>query len=120
MAVITEEWTNVHNHKNADKMNVTESIHAIQKCFLCMHMCEYNYMSTPSYLADGFLSHLFLFPICTARYCIVVLTMRAGFVDKIAEVEQGGPGGQVLNEPLREGGKPQFTVIKRCRGKPLN
>lgn len=77
-------------------------------------------MSTPSYLADGFLSHLFLFPICTAKYCIVGLTMRASFVDKIAEVEQGGPGGQVLNEPLREGGKPQFTVIKCCRGKPLN
>lgn len=26
--------------------------------------------------------------------------MRARFVDKIAEVEQGGPGSQVLNEPL--------------------
>ena len=28
--------------------------------------------------------------------------MRAGFVDEIAEVEQGGSGSQVLNEPLRK------------------
>lgn len=41
-----------------------------------------------------------MFPIITASNC--VLTMRACFVDKIAEVEQGGPGSQVLNEPLRE------------------
>ena len=31
-----------------------------------------------------------------------VLTVRAGFVDKVAEVEQGGPGSQVLNESLRK------------------
>ncbi|KAF3849744.1 hypothetical protein F7725_019463 [Dissostichus mawsoni] len=35
-------------------------------------------------------------------YCDIVLTVRASFVDEIAEVEQGGPGSQVLNEPLRE------------------
>lgn len=28
------------------------------------------------------------------------LTVGASFVNKVAEVEQGGPGGQVLNEPL--------------------
>lgn len=29
------------------------------------------------------------------------LTVGARFVNKVAEIEQGGPGGQVLNEPLR-------------------
>lgn len=43
-----------------------------------------------------------MFPIITASNCVLVLTMRACFVDKIAEVEQGGPGSQVLNEPLRK------------------
>lgn len=38
------------------------------------------------------LSHLIVFPKITASNCELVLTMRACFVDKIAEVEQGGPG----------------------------
>lgn len=36
------------------------------------------------------------------------LTVGAGFVNKVAEVEQGGPGGQVLDEPLR--GKQSRTL----------
>lgn len=39
-----------------------------------------------------------------------VLTVGAGFVNKVTEVEQGGPGGQVLNEPLRKRMKQQRTV----------
>lgn len=39
------------------------------------------------------------------------LTVRAGFVNEIAEVEQGGPGSQVLNKPLtRE--KSQKSVLQ--------
>lgn len=48
------------------------------------------------------LSNLIVLPIITASHCVLVLTMRARFVDKIAEIEQGGPGSQILNEPLRE------------------
>lgn len=33
------------------------------------------------------------------------LTVGAGFVNKVTEVEEGGPGGQVLNEPLVGGGE---------------
>lgn len=47
-------------------------------------------------------SHLIVLPKVAASNCVRVLTMRACFVDEIAEVEQGGPGSQVLNEPLRE------------------
>lgn len=42
--------------------------------------------------------------------CHCVLTVGAGFVNKVTEVEQGGPGGQVLNEPLRKRLKQQRTV----------
>lgn len=38
---------------------------------------------------------------------LLVLTVRASFVDKVAEVEQGGPRSQVLNEPLRKRQKTQ-------------
>lgn len=39
---------------------------------------------------------------CNKKQCLFFnLTMRASFVNEIAEVEQGGPGRQVLNEPLR-------------------
>lgn len=47
-------------------------------------------------------SRLIVLPKVAASNCMRVLTMRACFVDEIAEVEQGGPGSQVLNEPLRE------------------
>lgn len=47
-------------------------------------------------------SHLIVLPKVAASNCVRVLTMRACFVDEVAEVEQGGPGSQVLNEPLRE------------------
>lgn len=42
------------------------------------------------------------------------LTVGAGLVNKVAEVEQGGPGGQVLNEPLR--GKRSRTVADTFSG----
>ena len=46
---------------------------------------------------------VFMLPVSLfSRYCDIVLTVRASFVYEIAEVEQGGPGSQVLNEPLRE------------------
>ena len=38
------------------------------------------------------------------------LTVRAGFVNEIAEVEQGGPGSQVLNKPLKKREKTQKCV----------
>lgn len=38
------------------------------------------------------------------------LTVGAGFVNKVTEVEEGGPGGQVLNEPLMGGGEQSGTV----------
>lgn len=67
----------------------------------CACVFVYDRMSSPSYLPDSSLC-VSLFLICIARYCDAVLTVGAGFVDKIAEVEQGGPGSQVLNEPLRK------------------
>lgn len=69
---------------------------------VCNYMC--HSMSSHSLLLARWLalSHPIVFPISTARNCVFVLTMRACFVDKIAEVEQGGPGSQVLNEPLGE------------------
>ena len=36
--------------------------------------------------------------------------MRARFVNEIAEVEQGGPGSQVLNKPLKKREKTQKSV----------
>lgn len=41
--------------------------------------------------------------ICTKQLLkFYILTMGARFVNKVAEVEQGGPGGQVLNKPLEK------------------
>ncbi len=78
----------------------------------CLHefQCVYNYMClimySPSYLPDGSLCvYLPLILICITRYWDVVFTVRAGFVNKVAEVEQGSPGSQILDEPLRK--KPQ-------------
>lgn len=69
---------------------------------VCNYMC--HSMSFHSLLLARWLalSHLIVLPISTARNCVFVLTMRACLVNKIAEVEQGGPGSQVLNEPLGE------------------
>lgn len=39
-----------------------------------------------------------------------ISTVRAGFVDEVAEVEQGGPGSQVLNESLRTRQRRQRTA----------
>lgn len=76
-------------------------------------------LSRPSYLPDGSL-FVFIFPVSDLHFtgrCSSALTVRAGFVDKVAEVEQGGPGGQVLNEPLRKrnknsGGKRSYGLKK--------
>lgn len=72
-------------------------------------------MSSPSYLPDSSLC-VYLFLICIGRYCDAVLTVGACFVDKIAEIEQGGPGSQVLNEPLRKRKKTQQAVITPVKG----
>lgn len=55
------------------------------------------------YLPDGYISPC-------SQSVSYVLTVGAGFVNKVTEVEQGGPGGQVLNEPLRKRMKQQCTV----------
>lgn len=75
---------------------------------ICLHACVYNYtrviLSRPSYLPDGSLlcSSLPVSELHFTGHSSSALTVRAGFVDKVAEVEQGGPGSQVLNEPLRK------------------
>ena len=90
---------------------------------ICLHACVYNYtrviLSRPSYLPDGSLLCLSL-PVSELHFTghsSSALTVRAGFVDKVAEVEQGGPGSQVLNEPLRKtnensGGKWSYGLMK--------
>lgn len=75
---------------------------------VCMHVCTCVSACdhVQSLLFARWLSLSLSLPaaiFCIAWHCVVVVfTVGTGFVDKIAEVEQGGPGSQVLNEPLRK------------------
>lgn len=49
------------------------------------------------------------------------LTVGASFVNKVAEVEQGGPGGQVLNEPLKgENAAEQRQSVRQASSVKIN
>lgn len=60
---------------------------------ICLHACERKRERGCA------ICQMAPFPTACAR----TLTVGAGFVNKVTEVEEGGPGGQVLNEPLMGG-----------------
>ena len=80
------------------------------KASVCMHVCTitrvWSYPGPPICQMAPFLClSLPVSDLHFAGHCSSAPTVRAGFVDKVAEVEQGGPGSQVLDEPLRKRNK---------------
>lgn len=109
--VINVHLCTVKNHQRKVQPNTEMPASVCMHVCTCISVCTVTCPIPPARWLIVFVSSCFFFAL--PDECHIFLTVRAGFVDKITEVEQGCPGGQVLNEPLRKRKKSQSSYLSR-------